>query len=265
MVEPEFLNGGLGRHFTIVLSKALRDSRLSWRAKGILAGCLSHAENFTFNRSWIIAHGTEGRDAVIAALKELRDLGYLENVKTRDDAGRVTGEHYRFTDRPSKPTPDQAPEPSEPLAKDRRPENQRPEKPDAGKPGRLRRSISSRSIQEKNPPISPQAKAKRFTEPIELPEWAEPYRHHLTEWLAKRLAKHKLKPEITKNTISALEYAKSLGVLAQYCEYASERQWQSLGFAGHKELIEKLAKDNGTLKTDKHSRPAMQEIVYTLK
>jgi hypothetical protein len=38
--------------------------------------------------------------------------------------------------------------------------------------------------------------------------------------------------------------------------------WMSLGFAGHRELIQKLAKEHG--KVVKPDKPAMAEIVYTL-
>ncbi|MGA1713326.1 MAG: hypothetical protein ACO4CS_18745 [bacterium] len=100
---------------------------------------------------------------------------------------------------------------------------------------------------------------------IELPDWLEPHRDHLIEWLKNRKKKHKLQPEISKLSMKALEYAKSLGVLAQYCEVASERNWQSLGFIGAREAIDKLAKENGlNLKNHNQGRPSMSPINYTL-
>lgn len=96
--EKLFLSQAAGRHFTLILNDALTDSRLSWRAKGILAGCLSLA-NTKFSKQWILDHGTEGRDAVIAALKELRQFGYLQNKIDRcDRTGRVLGEYYLVSD-----------------------------------------------------------------------------------------------------------------------------------------------------------------------
>lgn len=253
-----FESGGLGRNFTLILNKALRDKRLSWRAKGILAGCLSHNQSFKFTRSWIIEHGTEGRDAVLSALSELRELGYLKNIKTRNPAGQVVGERYVFTDKPvDPPTEEQATG----VLENRTPENQRPEKPDAGKPGRNRRPVERRPVEEKEPPIAPRQQAQR--QPVvDLPEWLEPHRAPLTAWLENRRKKHKLPPELTKLsslTMRALEYARDIGVLQIYCEYVSERNWQSLGFAGYKEVIDKLAKENGI-----KSKPAMAPIVYTL-
>lgn len=104
-------------NFTIILNDAIRDPRLSWRAKGILAGCLSHSRGFQFNKAWIISHGTEGRDAVSGALKELREFGYLESrVERCKVTGRVTGERLVFMDRATNQN------------------HRRTENPDAGKP-----------------------------------------------------------------------------------------------------------------------------------
>lgn len=236
--QETFVNAGLGRHFTLVLSKALRDERLSWRAKGILAGCLSHSADFSFTRDWIVKHGTEGRDAVIAALKELRELGYLRNKKIRNKQGQVTGERYEFTDRPSEAegqaNASQRPE-------NQRPENQRPEKPDAGFPGRNRRSNTRKTIQERTPHSPPCKSAASLA----LPDWLEPHRLDLEQWQANRRRAHpKLEPGITKSSMRGLVYARDQGVLEEYCSYASEKSWQSLGFIGHQETIDKIKNEN---------------------
>lgn len=126
------------------------------------------------------------------------------------------------------------------------------------------RTIEQEPSNNKNPPISPQ-QPKRSPAGVDLPEWLEPYREHLLQWFEKRQKKHKLLPELTSSTMRALEYARDAGILKLYCEYASERNWQSLGFAGYKDTIEKLAKENGVVtKTSNQGKPAMSPIVYTL-
>ena len=126
------------------------------------------------------------------------------------------------------------------------------------------RTIEQEPSNNKNPPISPQ-QPKRSPAGVDLPEWLEPYREHLLQWFEKRQKKHKLLPELTSSTMRALEYARDTGILKLYCEYASERNWQSLGFAGYKNTIEKLAKENGVVtKTSNQGKPAMSPIVYTL-
>lgn len=135
--------------FTMILNEAIRDSRLSWRAKGILAGCLSHASGFKFNKAWIMKHGTEGRDAVTAALAELREFGYLEDKVLRcEKTGRVLSRELTFRDRPTV------------RLETRLTGNQATGNPSYGKPVALRRPINpedqlKENQLEENPPVSP--------------------------------------------------------------------------------------------------------------
>lgn len=122
------------------------------------------------------------------------------------------------------------------------------------------RTIEQEPMNNKNPPISP-LRGGQPPAAIELPSWLEEYREPLTAWLEKRKKKHKLDPELSTLTIRALEYANSLGILQIYCEYISEYSWVSLGFAGYKDAIDKLAKDHGI---EKDQKPKMAPIVYTL-
>jgi hypothetical protein len=84
---------------------ALRDTRLSFKARGMLAMVLSHATvcgpfgwgtlDFSgqvqqASRDWIIKQSEkDGKDAVQSALNELTDLGYREVTTERDSSGRV--------------------------------------------------------------------------------------------------------------------------------------------------------------------------------
>jgi hypothetical protein len=78
-----------------------------------------------------------------------------------------------------------------------------------------------------------------------LPDFAEPYREHLQLWWEQRKQAHKgrAKDEISSRTVSALDNARTLGVLEEFCVFASEASWLSLGFAGYTEILEKLARD----------------------
>jgi len=268
MSDLRFTSTPAGKNFTIILNEAIRDSRISWRAKGILAGCLSHAENFVFTRDWIISHGTEGRDAIKVALRELREYGYLQNVKTRNADGRVTGEIYKFTDQAVPPEPVEQPSPA--VADDRRTENQSTGLPADGKPAdgfsvHQRKPIERKPINQENP-HSPQPPTPRRSaaspRSLELPDWLEPYREHLEQWQANRRKAHpRVAPGLTKSTLNGLLYAKQLGVLAEYCEYASERNWQSLGFIGYKDVICKITKECGK---QVPANPTTNKVNYTL-
>lgn len=68
--------------FAQIANDMLRDKRLSFKARGILAMVLSHAEEWDAQRDWIEEQSDrDGRDAVQSALNELNDLGYRNVIK----------------------------------------------------------------------------------------------------------------------------------------------------------------------------------------
>lgn len=67
----------------------LRDPKLSFKAKGLLAYLMSHAEGYRLTATQIIAETTDGRDAVRAALRELETQGYIHRSQRRGPNGRL--------------------------------------------------------------------------------------------------------------------------------------------------------------------------------
>lgn len=86
--------GGLrkqrGRPFLQVPSSTVRDRRLSFRARGVLAWLLDQPDGWDVRAAVIAGHGTEGRDAVEAALRELRAAGYYRLERRRLPGGTWT-------------------------------------------------------------------------------------------------------------------------------------------------------------------------------
>lgn len=90
----------LGAHYATVHNRAVRDTRLSRRARGLLVELLSHADGYRVSVAALVATGPEGRDAVRGALVELERYGYLARVRRGREDGRLGEVEYRVTDMP---------------------------------------------------------------------------------------------------------------------------------------------------------------------
>jgi predicted transcriptional regulator len=67
----------------------LVDTTLSFRARGIAGYLLQLRGPGHATIQAITNAGTEGRDAVRSALRELEDAGYITRQRTQDDSGRM--------------------------------------------------------------------------------------------------------------------------------------------------------------------------------
>jgi len=67
--------------FAIIRNEVLQDERLSFRARGVLASILSRPDNWRCSAWDLATEGREGRRAILTALTELEDYGYLQRVK----------------------------------------------------------------------------------------------------------------------------------------------------------------------------------------
>jgi len=75
-------------HYTIVANEVVRDSRLSYRARGILLEILSRPDNWKISAEILARSSKEGRGAILTCLTELRDLGYIVTTRIRHDNGQ---------------------------------------------------------------------------------------------------------------------------------------------------------------------------------
>ena len=87
------------RDFTVLPNSILRDEWISYRARGLLVYMLSQPPDWEVSSTRLAIESGEGRDAIRTALRELITVGYLDLVRTQDDAGRW-GSEYRVTDTP---------------------------------------------------------------------------------------------------------------------------------------------------------------------
>ncbi|MGF0173145.1 hypothetical protein ACQF36_22380 [Streptomyces sp. Marseille-Q5077] len=73
----------LSTGFTVLPTATLEDSRLSFRARGILAFLIAKPDSWRVRAESIAAAGKEGVEAVKTALRELKDHGYYRVVTER--------------------------------------------------------------------------------------------------------------------------------------------------------------------------------------
>lgn len=82
--------------FTQIPNGLLRDKRLSFKARGIMAMILTHHDGWDVSQEWIAQQGTEGREAVASAFRELEQLGYCAHGEHRNEQGRIIGHVWTF-------------------------------------------------------------------------------------------------------------------------------------------------------------------------
>lgn len=109
-------------HFTILRNDVLRDTRLSFRARGLLAAILSRPDNWTIRSTQLATEGGEGRDAIRSALAELRNYGYLHIEKVRMADGTFMTEQVVYDHPAAKALV--APETENPASENQASENQ---------------------------------------------------------------------------------------------------------------------------------------------
>lgn len=123
------------RFFTTLANDVLRDNRLSFCARGILAHLLSQPDGKRDDIRTLADRTPEGRERVAAAMRELERFGYLRRTKKRTPEGRIYTEVDVF-EAPEGPLSQVAPSAGFPASGDLapgpdgdHPVNERDEKP----------------------------------------------------------------------------------------------------------------------------------------
>jgi hypothetical protein len=80
--------------WTAVSRQTINDTRLSFKARGILLWLLDKPDDWVTSAERIESQGIEGREAVRSALKELEQFGYLVRTKYRDADGTWRSEWH---------------------------------------------------------------------------------------------------------------------------------------------------------------------------
>lgn len=79
-------------HYAQIPNATLRDKRLSFEARGVLAMLLSLPEDWGINIAWICKQSpNSGRDRVSRILKELQEFGYMVKRVKQGEKGKLDG------------------------------------------------------------------------------------------------------------------------------------------------------------------------------
>lgn len=131
--------------YTIIRNDVLRDARLSYRARGLLAEILSRPDNWRIDSRQLADHAKEGREAIRTALREIEAAGYIKRAKRQDpDTGQWTTDTTVY-DTPVADTVE-APTPGEPA-----PRNPTPGNPYSGFLGTNRKNIKKEHKEASSP------------------------------------------------------------------------------------------------------------------
>ena len=87
-------------NFTIISNTGMKDERLSFKAKGLLAYMLTLPDDWVFYESEIAKHSTDGKQAVRTGLKELQATGYLVKEQARNQNGKFSKVDWVVSDEP---------------------------------------------------------------------------------------------------------------------------------------------------------------------
>jgi hypothetical protein len=86
--------------FSIINNHALRDNRLSLKAKGLHCYCMSLPDTWVLYVSELQKHFRDGRESILSAINELIDLGYMQRKQLRTSQNKFNGYNYTIFEVP---------------------------------------------------------------------------------------------------------------------------------------------------------------------
>ena len=118
------------RGYTVMANFHLRDKNLSLKAVGLLSKMLSFNDGWQFSTRGLSAICKEGPDAILSALRELENYGYLVRHQARDEKGRMGSMVFEIYEKPQEVLP----EAGNPYTENPDADNPVTEKPYTGNP-----------------------------------------------------------------------------------------------------------------------------------
>ncbi|MBE7123656.1 DnaD domain-containing protein [Bacillus cereus] len=76
-------------NYSVINNTGLKDKRLSWKAKGILAYILTLPDDWVFYREELSQHAKDGINSLRAGMKELKEYGYIKRFPIKDAKNKI--------------------------------------------------------------------------------------------------------------------------------------------------------------------------------
>lgn len=137
--------------YTVLPNRVLRDDTLTLQAKGLFCMMASFPEGWDFTTKGLAKVAGCGRDKITAALKNLRESGYLLREQGHSKSGRFESNIFILYD-----------EKIEPLPENPATEKTAPEKPSPENPTQINKERMKE--RKNNPPIAPREVLDRVKE-----------------------------------------------------------------------------------------------------
>ena len=87
------------QNFTVIHNELIDDTRLSWKARGLLVYLLSKPDHWRTTTAYLASQGADGIDSVKAGMRELELYGYVKRLRKQNQAGHWSTQTVVF-DRP---------------------------------------------------------------------------------------------------------------------------------------------------------------------
>ena len=88
------------KEYTIMANYHFRDKNLSLKAKGLLSMMLSLPDGWGYSVEGLVKLSADGRESIMATLKELEKFKYLKRSQSRDKSGKLGEAIYDIFEQP---------------------------------------------------------------------------------------------------------------------------------------------------------------------
>lgn len=95
------------KDYTVMSNHHFKNKNLSLKAKGLLSLMLSLPNDWNYSIKGLVTLNKDGRDSVMAALKELESEGYIARRRLRNTKGQVANTEYIISETPMSDFPTQ--------------------------------------------------------------------------------------------------------------------------------------------------------------